>query len=100
MPEPESPDLTNGIDFEVLAATLRGRGISFAAPMQNLGQGKALYDQTGWQTIMGNCDSTLFLGSSDAEPHKWVAEALGKQAFRTVDYSTNRGRGGAGTIPT
>ena len=97
MPEPESPDLTNDIDFEVLAATLRSRGISFAAPMQNLGQGKALYDQTGWQTIM---DTTLFLGSSDAEPHKWVAEALGKQAFRTVDYSTNRGRTRTGTIPT
>ena len=82
-------------DFEVLAATLRSRGISFSAIVQNLGQGKALYDQTGWQTIMGNCDSTLFLGSSDAETRKWISEALGKQAFRTVDYSTNRGRGGA-----
>ena len=76
MPEPESPDLTNGIDFEVLAATLRSRGISFAAPMQNLGQGKALYDQTGWQTIMGNCDSTLFLGSSDAEREPYRHERI------------------------
>ena len=83
-------------DFEVLAATIRSRGVSFAAIVQNLSHGKGLYDEVGWKTIMGNCDSTLFLGSSDPDTRKWIAEALGKQTIRVVDHSRNTGgRGGS-----
>lgn len=78
-------------DFEVLAATIRSRRISFAAVVQDIGQGKRVYKE-GWNSIIGNCDTVLFLGSADAETKKWVSEHLGKQTIRTIDTSTSHGR--------
>lgn len=80
-------------DFEVLAATIRSRGISFIACVQDIGQGKRLY-KDGWTSIVGNCDTVLFLGSGDSDTRKWVSERLGKETIRTVDTSTSQGRGG------
>ena len=83
-------------DFEITMATVRSRGISAVLVVQALGQGKALYHDS-WTTIMGNCDTTLFLGSQDQETRKWVAEALGKETIRTVDSSISHGRRGGGS---
>ena len=78
-------------DFDVLAATLRSRGISFAGVIQNVGQGKQLY-RDGWNAILGNCDTVLFLGSADAETREYVSKALGRQTIVTTDSSSSRGR--------
>lgn len=87
-------------DFEITTATVRSRGISVVLMIQALGQGKALYGDS-WPTIMGNCDTVLFLGSQDAETRKWVAEALGKETIRTVDSSIPHGRrGGSRNVKT
>lgn len=87
-------------DFEIAMATVRSRGISVILIVQALGQGKALYGDA-WTTIMGNCDTTLFLGSQDAETRKWMSEALGKETIRTVDSSISHGRrGGSRNIKT
>ena len=83
-------------DFEIAMATVRSRGISVILIVQALGQGKALYGDA-WTTIMGNCDTVLFLGSQDAETRKWVSEALGKETIRTVDSSISHGRRGGGS---
>lgn len=83
-------------DFEIAMATVRSRGISAILIVQALGQGKALYGDA-WTTIMGNCDTVLFLGSQDQETRKWVAEALGKETIRTVDSSISHGRRGGGS---
>lgn len=83
-------------DFEIAMATVRSRGISAVLMIQALGQGKALYGDA-WTTIMGNCDTVLFLGSQDQETRKWVAEALGKETIRTVDSSISHGRRGGGS---
>ena len=83
-------------DFEIFLATVRSRGISVVLMIQALGQGKALY-QDSWATIMGNCDTVLFLGSQDAETRKWVSEALGRETIRTVDSSISHGRRGGGS---
>ncbi|MDO5066354.1 MAG: type IV secretory system conjugative DNA transfer family protein [Propionibacteriaceae bacterium] len=83
-------------DFEITMATVRSRGISVVLVVQALGQGKALY-QESWPTITGNCDTTLFLGSQDAETLKWITAALGKQTIRTVDASISHGRRGGGS---
>ena len=83
-------------DFEISMATVRSRGISAVLMIQALGQGKALYGDA-WTTIMGNCDTVLFLGSQDAETRKWVSEALGKETIRTVDSSISHGRRGGGS---
>lgn len=87
-------------DFEIAMATVRSRGISVILIVQALGQGKALYGDA-WTTIMGNCDTTLFLGSQDAETRKWMSEALGRETIRTVDSSISHGRrGGSRNIKT
>ena len=83
-------------DFEISMATVRSRGISAVLMIQALGQGKALYGDA-WTTIMGNCDTTLFLGSQDQETRKWMSEALGKETIRTVDSSISHGRRGGGS---
>ncbi len=83
-------------DFEIAMATVRSRGISVIPIVQALGQGKALYGDA-WSTIMGNCDTVLFLGSQDQETRKWVAEALGKETIRTADSSISHGRRGGGS---
>lgn len=83
-------------DFELAMATVRSRGISAIPIVQVLGQGKALYGDA-WTTIMGNCDTVLFLGSQDAETRKWMSEALGKETIRTVDSSISHGRRGGGS---
>lgn len=82
-------------DFDVLAATLRSRGISFVAVVQNINQPKAMYKAEGWATIVGNCDSVLFLGSGDPETKKWISEALGKQTIVVGNTSTTKGRQGS-----
>ncbi len=83
-------------DFEISMATVRSRGISAVLMIQALGQGKALY-QDSWTTIMGNCDTVLFLGSQDAETRKWMSEALGKETIRTADSSVSHGHRGGGS---
>lgn len=50
--------------FPTLIATIRSRGISASIVIQNLAQLKALYKEQ-WETIAGNCDSTLFLGGNE-----------------------------------
>lgn len=81
-------------DFDILAATLRSRGISFQAVIQALGQGQALY-RDGWKAILGNCDTVLFLGSADADTRKFISEALGKQTIMVTDSSRTKGRHGS-----
>lgn len=83
-------------DFEITMATVRSRGISAVLMIQALSQGKALYGEA-WGSIMGNCDTTLFLGSQDQETRKWVSEAMGKETIRTVDASISHGRRGGGS---
>lgn len=81
-------------DFDVTAATLRSRGISYSIVIQNIGQGKKLY-QEGWEAIMGNCDTTLFLGSGDQATKEHVSKLLGKETVVVRNSSTSRGRQGS-----
>lgn len=81
-------------EFEVLAATLRSRGISYQLVIQNLGQGKVLYEDA-WASILGNCDTVLFLGSADAATKDYVAKELGKETIMVNDTSRSKGRTGS-----
>ena len=79
--------------FERLIATIRSRGISASVVVQSYSQGKALY-KDDWPTIVGNCDSLLFLGSTDEETLRWMSGRLGEQTVRTTNTSQNRGANG------
>lgn len=81
-------------NFEKLIATIRSREISACPLVQNIAQIKAIYkDQAG--TIVGNCDTMLFLGSNEEETQKSISARVGKT---TVDHtSVNESRGTTGS---
>lgn len=83
--------------FQTLIATIRSRGISASVIVQNLAQLKALYDKQ-WETICGNCDSTLFLGGNEETTTKWVSERLGKATIDTRSTSQSKGTNGSWTV--
>lgn len=83
--------------FETLIATIRSRGISASIIIQNLAQLKALYEKQ-WETLAGNCDSTLFLGGNEETTTKWISARLGKATIDTRTTSQTKGTNGSRTI--
>ncbi len=76
--------------FEKLIATIRSREISASIILQSQSQLKAIY-KDNCDTIVGNCDTTLFLGGKESSTLKEISEILGKE---TIDlYSTSDTRG-------
>src|SRR5574344_1054835 len=76
--------------FEKLIATIRSREISASIILQAQSQLKALYKDNA-DTIVGNCDTTLFLGGKEKSTLKEMSEILGKE---TIDlYNTGESRG-------
>ena len=75
--------------FEKLIATIRSREISASIILQTQSQLKAIYKDNA-DTIVGNCDSTLFLGGKEKTTLKELSETLGKE---TIDlYNTSETR--------
>ena len=75
--------------FEKLIATIRSREISASIILQAQSQLKAIYKDNA-DTIVGNCDSTLFLGGKEKTTLKEISETLGKE---TIDlYNTSETR--------
>lgn len=75
--------------FEKLIATIRSREISASIILQAQSQLKAIYKDNA-DTIVGNCDSTLFLGGKEKTTLKELSETLGKE---TIDlYNTSESR--------
>jgi type IV secretion system protein VirD4 len=83
--------------FERLIATIRSRGISVSVIIQNIAQLKARYKDS-WETIMGNCDSTLFLGGGEASTTELISKRIGKSTIDTRDTSESKGMNGSYTI--
>ena len=77
-------------NLEKLIATIRSREISACLVLQTRSQLKAIYkDNT--DTIIGNCDSQIFLGGSEPTTLKELTEALGKETIDTYNTSDTRG---------
>ena len=75
--------------FDKLIATIRSREISASIILQSQGQLKAMYKDSA-DTILGNCDTTLFLGGKEKTSLKEMSELLGKE---TIDlYNTSETR--------
>ena len=76
--------------FDKLIATIRSREISAAIILQAQSQLKAIYKDNA-DTIVGNCDTMLFLGGKEKTTLKEISEILGKE---TIDlYNTGESRG-------
>lgn len=81
-------------DFDKILSVMRSRGISVSIILQNLAQLKALFEKQ-WESIVGNCDSFLYLGGNEQATHKYVSELLGKETIDTNTYGKSSGRSGS-----
>lgn len=81
-------------NFERVIATIRSRGISASIIVQSYAQGKAVW-RDHWATIVGNCDSLLYLGSTDEETLRWLSGRLGEQTVYTKNVSQSKGAQGS-----
>ena len=77
--------------FEKLIATIRSREISASIILQSQSQLKAIYKDNA-DTIVGNCDTTLFLGGKEKTTLKEISEILGKETIDSFNTGESRGR--------
>ena len=77
--------------FEKLIATIRSREMSASIILQTQSQLKAIYKDHA-ETIIGNCDSMLFLGGKEKTTLKDLSDSLGKETIDLFNNSENRGK--------
>ena len=78
-------------NLEKLMATIRSREISACLVLQAQSQLKALYKDNA-DTIIGNCDSSIFLGGKEPTTLKELNQSLGKETIDTFNTGESRGR--------
>ena len=78
-------------NLEKLMATIRSREISACLILQTQSQLKALYKDNA-ETVIGNCDASLFLGGKEPTTLKALSEALGRETIDTYNTGESRGR--------
>lgn len=76
--------------FDKLIATIRSREISASIILQSQSQLKAIYKDSA-DTIVGNCDTTIFLGGKESTTLKEMSEMLGKETIDLFNTSDTRG---------
>lgn len=76
-------------DFDKKISTSRSRGISFSVILQNLDQLEAIYEKS-YETIMGNCDTHVFLGSNSYKTVEYFSKALGEKTIERDSLSINK----------
>ena len=73
-------------NFDKLIATIRSRGISACPILQTKSQLKSMYKDGKDETIIGNCDTFIFLGGGEETTLQNISKTLGKE---TIDLFTN-----------
>lgn len=79
-------------NFDKLIATIRSRNISATIILQTFSQLKSIYKENA-DTIIGNCDTTVFLGGKEKSTIKSLSEDLGKETIN--DYNESKTRSNA-----
>jgi len=77
--------------FDKLIATIRSREISASIILQSQSQLKSIYKDAA-ETIIGNCDTMLFLGGKEPSTLKEISEMLGKETIDLFNTSDTRGQ--------
>lgn len=77
--------------FDKLIATIRSREISASIILQSQSQLKTIYKDAA-ETILGNCDTMLFLGGKESSTLKEISETLGKETIDLYNTSYTRGQ--------
>lgn len=84
-------------DFDKKISTSRSRNISFSVILQNLDQLEAVYEKS-YETIIGNCDTHVFLGSNSQKTVEYFSKALGEKTImhESKSKTKNKGKEGGG----
>ncbi len=78
--------------FDKLIATIRSREISASIILQSQSQLKTIYKDAS-ETVLGNCDTMLFLGGKESSTLKEISETLGRETIDLYNTSDTRGQG-------
>lgn len=78
-------------DFDKKISTSRSRKIQFSVILQNLDQLEAVYEKS-FETIIGNCDTHLFLGSNSQKTVEYFSKALGSKTISRESVSISKDR--------
>lgn len=81
-------------DFDKLVATMRSREISVTIILQTISQLKAMYEKQH-ETIIGNCDTMIFLGGQEQSTLEFLVKKLGKETIDKRSQGTSKGRQGS-----
>ena len=76
-------------DFDKKISTSRSRKLSFSVILQNLDQLEAVYEKS-YETIIGNCDTHVFLGSNSQKTVEYFSKALGEKTISKESLSKSR----------
>ena len=76
-------------DYEHVISTERSRNMDSVIFLQNMAQIKALYEKV-WESIVGNCDTFIYLGGNEQSTHEYVSKLMGKGTYdkRTTGQTT------------
>ena len=73
--------------------------MSLVPILQNIAQLQGLYkEKEAWKTILGNCDSLVYLGGNDEDTFKFMSGLLGKQTIDVRNTSRSFGQTGSGSL--
>ena len=78
-------------DFDKKISTSRSRKIQFSVILQNLDQLEAVYEKS-FETIIGNCDTHVFLGSNSQKTVEYFSKALGNKTISRESISVSKDR--------
>lgn len=78
-------------DFQKKIATIRSRCLHAIIIIQGIGQLKDMYEKNGWNAIVGNCDTKLFLGANDLDTAEYVSKLLGTSTVRSLSKRKEAG---------
>ena len=81
-------------DFDKKISTSRSRKISFSVILQNLDQLEGIYEKS-YETIIGNCDTHVFLGSNSQKTVEYFSKALGEKTISRDNITVNKDNQGA-----
>lgn len=84
-------------DFTQKLSTMRKYEISCTIILQSLSQIKKMYEKD-WGTILGNCDSLLFLGCPEYETQEYISKRLGKATVKVRNTSVSKGSKGGHSL--
>lgn len=79
-------------EFNTKLATMRKYGISCTLIFQSQSQTKE-YSEKGWETMIGNCDTLVYLGGAEPSTVKMLSERLGKMTVQTYSYGSSKSGG-------